>query len=498
MALPIPRLRDTSNAGIMNAIRNSVGSDYAARITEATQRNMRDTAADIMDYTPARNAFVDALINQIGTVIAHQQVWTNPLAEFKRGMMRFGDTIQETHTGLITAKEYNTDRDYLEKEIFGQEVPHVESAFHRINREDYYKFTVKEHELRRAFLSDTGLHDFVNSIMAAPTTSDEWDEFLLMCSLFAHYEANGGFHRINVPDARAIDAGGDEAKQTIKKVRALAEEMTFMSRKYNAAGMEVAAKRDDLVIFTTPQFNATMDVDALAGAFNMEKSTLAGRQITIPAEQFGLEGAQAILTTKDFFVVQDTLLENRSAPNPVGLYDNYFLHHHSIISHSPFAPAILFHTGVDDTVAYEIKPATGMTDITIYKRDGTTHSGAADRGQILVAHAEATYDGEGDPTITAVAWSLSGNTDPRTRITQHGTIHIGGRETASTLKITGSVVFIDPESPNGDVITKTKNLTVNLDSQSNPTWPVDRPGGPTDYTDPEDPVDPEPDPEPEA
>src|SRR5699024_3177618 len=197
--------------------------------------------------------------------------------------------------------------------------------------------------------------------------------------------------------------------------------------------------------------------------------TLAGRQITIPAEQFGLDGAQAILTTKDFFVVQDTLLENRSAPNPVGLYDNYFLHHHSIISHSPFAPAILFHTGADDTVAYEIKPATGMTDITIYQRDGSTHSGAADRGQILVAHAEATYDGEGDPTITAVAWSLSGNTDPRTRITQHGTIHIGGRETASTLKITGSVVFIDPESPNGDVITKTKNLTVNLDSQSNPT-----------------------------
>ena len=125
------------------------------------------------------------------------------------------------------------------------------------------------------------------------------------------------------------------------------------------------------------------------------------------------------------------------------------------------------------------------------------HSGAADRGQILVADAQATYDGDGDPTITAVAWSLSGNTDPRTRITQHGTIHIGGRETASTLKITGSVVFIDPESPNGDVITKTKNLTVNLDSQSNPVWPVDRPGGPTDYTE-EDPVDPEPDPEPEA
>src|SRR5699024_11911445 len=165
-------------------------------------------------------------------------------------------------------------------------------------------------------------------------------------------------------------------------------------RKYNAAGMEVAAKRDDLVIFTTPQFNATMDVDALAGAFNMEKSTLAGRQITIPAEQFGLDGAQAILTTKDFFVVQDTLLENRSAPNPVGLYDNYFLHHHSIISHSPFAPAILFHTGADDTVAYEIKPATGMTDITIYNRDGETHTGAADRGESLVADAKATYEGD--------------------------------------------------------------------------------------------------------
>src|SRR5699024_12701557 len=118
-------------------------------------------------------------------------------------------------------------------------------------------------------------------------------------------------------------------------------------------------------------FNATIDVDALAGAFNVERSTLAGRQVTIPQEQFGLDGAQAILTTKDFFVVADQILENTSAENPVGLTTNYFLHHWPVISQSRFAPAVLFHTGADDTQAYENPAVNYVEQNTLKQHDRT-------------------------------------------------------------------------------------------------------------------------------
>src|SRR5699024_10061840 len=147
----------------------------------------------------------------------------------------------------------------------------------------------------------------------------------------------------------------------------------------------------DLVLFTTPQFNATVDVDALAASFNMERSTLAGRQITIPEEHFGLDGAQAILTTKDFFVIRDRVLRNTSVENPVGLLKNYFLHHHSMISQSRFAPAVLFHTGVDDAQAIEIRGVDDVSDIELtYYNTGEAVDGDVPRGALIQAHAEAT------------------------------------------------------------------------------------------------------------
>lgn len=496
MAKTIQELSDTSNVAILNSIRNSIGNDYAARVTEATKAGLRETATQIMGYRPNYNAFLDALVNRIGSIIVRNNSWTNPLAEFKRGMLEFGDTIEEINTGLVQSREYNANRDYLERDIFGTHQPHVEANYHTVNRQEYYPITVKQHELEKAFLSSNGLYQLVNNILQAPMTSDNWDEFLIMCSLFAQYESMGGYHRINVPDARALDAGSFEAKQVIKKVRATAEDMTFISGKYNAAGMPVAASRDDLVLFSTPDFNATVDVDALAGAFNMERTTLAGRQVTIPADRFGLDGAQAILTTKDFFVVADKLLENTSAQNPVGLSTNYFLHHWSVISQSRFAPAVLFHTGADDSRAIEIRPVNGISDITMTYRNGDTATGAQPRGAIIIMNAKATSDHEDGPTVPAVSWSVSGAQDARTRITQNGTLIIGGRETATTLTVKATATFIDPEQPNHEQYSKTRNVTVDQDSVMIPAWPSDRPGGDTDYTPVEE--EPEPDPDPEG
>ena len=492
MAKQIQRLSDTSNIAILNSIRNSLGNDYAARVPEATKASVRETAAEIMSHRPTANAFLDQLINRIGSVIVRNNSWTNPLAEFKRGMLEFGDTIEEIQVGLIQARSYNPHREYLEKDIFGTHSPHVEANYHTMNRQEFYPISVKREQLQQAFLSSTGLYELINAVLQVPMNSDNWDEFLLMCSLFAQYEQNGGYHRIHVPDARSIDAGSYEAKQVIKKVRATAEDMTFMSGKYNAAGMPIAANREDLVLFSTPDFNATVDVDALAGAFNLERSTLAGRQVTIPADKFGLDGAQAILTTKDFFVVADQLLENTSAENPVGLTTNYFLHHWQVISQSRFAPAVLFHTGVDDTQAIEIRGVDGVSEITLTYRDGTDATGAQPRGAILVADATATSQHDDGPTVPAVYWSLTGNDDPTTRISQHGTVHIGGRETANSVKITATATFIDPEQPGGETTySRSRNITIDADSPMIPQWPNERPGGETDYTQPDEPEEPE-------
>src|SRR5699024_10628337 len=140
-------------------------------------------------------------------------------AKFKTGMLNFGDTIEEVMVGLAEARTYEHDRDYLEKVIFGQERPEVQSRFHKINREEYYKITVKEFAIQRAFTEQNGLSNFIAQLMEAPTTSDQWDEYLHTTRLFKMYEDSGGFFKTNIPAISASTSTEADAKYTLRRMR---------------------------------------------------------------------------------------------------------------------------------------------------------------------------------------------------------------------------------------------------------------------------------------
>ena len=83
----------------LNAIRNTLGSDYQNLIPEATQANISETIDQIFSYQATRNQVADALVNRIGLVIFKNTTWSNPLSILKRGMLTQGETIEEVKGG---------------------------------------------------------------------------------------------------------------------------------------------------------------------------------------------------------------------------------------------------------------------------------------------------------------------------------------------------------------------------------------------------------------
>jgi len=462
----ILNLKDDTNVAILNAIRHDASTDYQRRVPEATKANVRNQLQHIGNYRPAWNEFLDGLINRIGSVVARNISWQNPLAEFKTGLLQYGATIEEIQIGLIEAQSLDPDRDDLEREIFGTKRPIIESNFHTLNRQDRYKITVNESLLQRAFLDPSGLSSFVAQLLQAPSTSDAWDEFLLTVQLFKEYESNGGFYHVNVPDVRRIESSADDAKIALRKMRAMADTLGFISTRYNASKMPVAAKREDLLLFVTPEYNAAIDVEALAGAFNVSRADMHGRIIPIPEEHFGMDGVQAIMTTKDFFVIADNKLENTQMFNPANFDTNYWLHHWQVISASRFVPAVMFHTGADDEVVEVRKPVTAMTDVKVLQADGTETTTVAPGLIYAVRGAAVTTPGDGE---TGVIWSVEGQASPRTTVTQNGVLHVAPDETATTLKVTARSVWIDPENVRNDPLTK--NVTLTVAGETLPEWP---------------------------
>lgn len=469
MAVNIRPLKPSPNDFLLDQIRTDASLDYQRRIPEATKAGVQDTVRALNSYRPAMNEFMDALVNQIGRIVARNMSWSNPLAPFKTGMLEFGDTIEEIQVGLLKAHNYDPQREYLERDIFGTERPEIQANFHRVNRSDFYKITINDALLQRAFLDPSGLSNFITQLMTAPTNSDQWDEFLLTVRLFTEYENAGGFYHVNVPDVRDLNSDATEAKVALRKMRAMADTLTFPSRKYNVAGMPTFANRDDLYLFVTPEYNAAIDVEALAGAFNVDRANMHGRIVPIPAEHFQIPGVQAIMTTKDFFVIADQRLENTSAQNPVGLHSNYFLHHWQVISASRFVPAVMFWTGKDDEVI-EVQPkVTGITSVAATNRNDETVTDV-ERGEAYSLDAVVVTDPVGAPN-DGVRWTLTGAEALRSYVTQSGVLVVAPNEPSDSLTVTASTTWIDQTTQ--DIVGPFERaLTLSVIGESLPDWPA--------------------------
>lgn len=416
-----------NNHNLLNAIRNSAGLEYRDRIPKATQDNVRDIGQALQNFQPAWNLFCDALVNRIGSVILHDIIWENPLASFKRQALKFGETIEDIQYGLLKSHVYSPDKDYGEKALFGNETPPVASYFHTVNRREYYALTVNDDALRAAFLDENGLSNFVNGLMAVPALSDQWDEFLLMLSLIKKRDEATPFFRVNVPNIKGGTASEADVKKMLKSVRAMSANLRVPSERYNGTGLPSLIRPEDQILITTPEVEAAIDVDALAAAFHIDRADVTQRVISMPEEHLGLGKGQALLTSKDFWVVADTVLTNRSQPNAAGLTNKYFLHHQGIVSASRAVPAILFTTEASTPI--NITPPALTSRIT-----GANVELNGQGKETITAAGEYTLKAFGDDDkVGVVTYHLSGNTNNSTRIVGDK-LHVASPE-SGTLKI---------------------------------------------------------------
>ena len=232
--------------------------------------------------------------------------------------------------------------------------------------------------------------------------------------------------------------------------------------------MPMAARPEELILFTTPEFQANVDVEALAGAFNVDRANMPSRTVMIPAEHFGIDGCQAIMTTSDFFVVADQVLDTTSQYNAVSRQTNYFLHHWEIISASRFVPAVMFTTDPDTEVETINITATGVSAPKVSDRDDKVVT-TVTRGEIY--NLSATVANDANVDYLPVAFSVNGAESSLTYVRNDGAgvLHVGIDEDSDKLTIVARSVYTDPEDVH-KVLTNTSSVTVAGDKGT--AWPA--------------------------
>lgn len=371
--IPKTQTLNASSVDILNAIRNSASTNYRDFVPTAknTPESIRRIGEIVMQYTPLQNEFLNALVNRIARVIITSKMYSNPLSMFKKGLIDFGETIEEIFVNIANPHQYDVEES--ESKVFAREIPDVRAAFHTLNYKKFYKQTIQNKDLNQAFLSWDGITDLISKIVNAMYTAANYDEFVTTKYMLAKAILDG---RLS-----AITVDANDPKGAVTKIKGVSNALTFMSNNYNAAGVQTFTDKNEQYLLVNSQFDSEIDVEVLASAFNMSKAEFMGHRILI--DGFGtldvarlnalfkddpnyeepsqdtltaLNAIPAVLVDKNFFMIFDNMYEFTENYNGQGLYWNYFYHTWKTFSVSPFANALVFVPAVPTVTSVTVSP----------------------------------------------------------------------------------------------------------------------------------------------
>lgn len=366
-----------SSVDILNAIRNNATQNYRDYVPKATPDadSIRQIGAIIMDYPALQNEFLSALVNRIGRVLITSKMYDNPWAFFKKGLLDFGESIEEIFVNI--AKPFQFDPAVAETNVFKREIPDVRSAFHIMNYQKYYKATISNDQLRQAFVSWQGISDLIAKIVDAMYTGANYDEFQTMKYMLARHILDGHMYPVEIPAVETANM-----KSIVSVVKGVSNKFTFLSPNYNLAGVQTYTFKNDQYMLINSQFDATMDVEVLASAFNLGKAEFSGRRVLVDsfgsldtdrlAELFtgdstykeissdelkALDAIPAVLVDRNWFMIFDNFYNFTEQYNGEGLYWNYWYHVWKTFSVSPFANNALFIPGTPGVTSVTVTPS---------------------------------------------------------------------------------------------------------------------------------------------
>lgn len=432
-----------STVDILNAIRNDATQMYQNYVPIAQQEpsNVKAIGAAIMQFPALQNEFLSALVNRIAFVKVRNMEFSNPYSKFKKGVLELGETIEDIFVEI--AEPFRYDPAVAESKVFARQIPDVRAAFHILNYQEFYKVTIQNNDLRKAFLSYQGVEDLISRIVDTLYTAAEYDEFLITKYMI--------MKNILAGHLKPISPAGSTSTEDAKSYKAISNLLEFPSTQYNMAGVHNVTKKDNQYLFMSAQADAAMDVDVLAAAFNMDKAEFMGHRVTIDSfgsidsERLGklfrddptyteftadelalLANVKAVLVDIDWFMIYDNLLEFTEQYNGEGLYWNYWYHTWKTFSVSPFVNAVVFADG-----------ESGVTSVVVNPETVTIPAPVA--GNVI--HFNATVEKTGFAN-EQVEWSLSANAEGYARIDESGNVLITAvPESELTITVTATSIY---------------------------------------------------------
>ena len=317
----------------------------------------------IMSNPAYKNAFLNT-INLIGLTVITRNHWENPWKTFTdKGVLTYGMQVREVITDIANVYDYN---EYVDKPLdaLNTVVPNVLSYLHELNYQKFYKTTTSDEQMAMAFEREdlfSLIDDIINSLYEAM----EYDLYQVSKYILARRILDGTVTAIEIENlATKTD------RQIVSEIKAVSNDMTFRSPKFNPAGIRKATAFDDQFAIVSTKFDASFSTNVLATSYfrsdaemkahmelcdgfgnfdtvrlaevfakrNSDGSIVAGEYVDgyVPltsAEMTALNAIPCVIVGRDFFQVYRYGLDNQAEPRKTELFNRTNIKKQSLASY---------------------------------------------------------------------------------------------------------------------------------------------------------------------
>lgn len=270
----------------LNAIRETSIEDntlYAKYVPEI----MPDTdigtfAASIMADQTVANEFMNRLIKRIVYTVVENKVFRNKLKILEGDRIPLGAIGQEIYINPAKGRKFNVD-DFAG--LLAKYESDIKVQYPAVNTDIQYPVTVSRAKLKNAFVSWSNLEDFISGISNSLYNGAYIDEYQFTKNLVTDAYRSSSVQIQTVSAISSTATAEDFVKVARNKFLDFQEPTARNNAwaKVGGYGNEVItwSNPEDIVFIIRNDISSELDVDVMAKAFNLDKTSLLGRIITV-------------------------------------------------------------------------------------------------------------------------------------------------------------------------------------------------------------------------
>ena len=319
-------------------------------------------ASPILEVPKLMNEFIPELVQRIVYTQLEIRLFRNPLAILEGEEIPLGSIGEEIFINPIVGRRFNV-HDFAG--LLALYDADVKVQYHKVNSDIQYPVTITKAKIKNAFTSWNELNSFIEGITTALYNGAYIDRYNMTKDLVASaYDGNNV--QIEVVTQPTTEATG---KAMIQKAREIFLNMQTPTDKYNAwakvggygNAVLTYTPKEDIVMLVRNDILATIDVNVLASAFNIDKTTFLGNVIgvndfdvyeTIKQDDGTIVRSKAydgskilgIMCDKRWFRIKQQDFEMDEFYNANNRTWQYYLNDVRMYSYSLFANAVVFAT----------------------------------------------------------------------------------------------------------------------------------------------------------